>query len=63
MGKVLRGIRNVLLLARANPFVATIALFTIGGCWHWKRAKQARAPVQSIESIIRQQADNPVATV
>ena len=62
MGKVLRGIRNVLLLARANPVVAAIVLFSIGGCWYWTRTKQARAPVLSIESVSgRKQADNPAA--
>jgi hypothetical protein len=62
MGRVLRGIRNILLLARANPVIAAIALLVVGGCWHRSRTKQAQQQrAQPIESICGQQlAENPI---
>ena len=61
---VLRGLRGVLLLAKANPILIPIAMAIMGGCWHWKRkqqlaAMQQRGPIESISG--RQQSDNPVA--
>ena len=64
MGRVLRGIRNILLLARTNPVVAVATLLVVGACWHWSRTKQT-AQQPNIESISaeRQLAENPVAIV
>ena len=67
MGKVLRGLRNVLLLARANPVVAAVVLVIIGGCWHLQRTKkqQAQVPIETTISGRSGQlaVGNPVAIV
>lgn len=66
MGRVLRGIRNILLLARANPVIVATTLLVVCGCWHYSRTKQAQQErAQPIESTSgqRQLAENPVLTV
>ena len=67
MGKVLRGLRNVLLLARANPVVAAVVLVIIGSCWHLQRTKkkQAQVPIETTISGRSGQlaVGNPVAIV